>query len=161
MAVYGGAARLSGPVALTAPRPDALAVALTTAELVDDAKTWFAQARNEESVLYFTIEAAGRLVGQIVLHDIDLPLREAMVGYHVFRAEDRGQGYGTAALRGLCAYAAQEMHLRRLVAITSLDNSPSRRRAIKAGFREIGPAREGPHLIAYEWPSPESRAQQP
>jgi hypothetical protein len=39
--------------------------------------------------------------------------------------------------------------LRSLVIITGTKNAASQRIARKAGFSEAGPAREGPHLVAY------------
>ena len=91
-----------------------------------------------------------KLVGQIFLHDMDPDQHEAMVGYHIFDAEQRGKGYGTAALDALCHYAFDKLGLGRIFMITSLENMASRRIAEKCDFRSIGPAREGPDLIVYE-----------
>ena len=135
------------------PEPEQLLPALATADLTDGAKQWFSRAQSDEGCVYFTIQQEGRLIGQTLLHDIDREQREALVGYHIFRTAQRGRGYGTAALAALCHYAFEEGALQHLVMITSIDNTASRRIAEKCGFREIGPAREGPHLVAYELPS--------
>ncbi len=95
-----------------------------------------------------------------MLHDMDLGAGEGMVGYHIFRTRDRGRGYGTSALNALCSYAL-ELGLQRLVVITSVDNAASRRIAEKCGFRFIGPAREGPHLVVFERASRRAHARSP
>jgi RimJ/RimL family protein N-acetyltransferase len=46
----------------------------------------------------------------------------------------------------------EETALRRLVAITSDDNTPSQRIALKCGFTHTGPPREDPvHGMCFEW----------
>ena len=132
------------------PEPKHLVAALAEADLTDEEKEWFRRAQRDDGCFYFVVQHQAKLIGQVVLHDIDRKEQEALIGYHVFRSEDRRQGYGSDALRAICDYAAGELHLRRLLVITSLDNLASRRIAIKAGFRELGPAREGPQLIVYE-----------
>ena len=150
MTVYRGPPLAGGPVSLAEPHEHGLAAALQGADIGDDEKAWFARAAGDETICYFAIERDARLIGQVMLHDIDWSASEALVGYHIFLPEDRGQGSGSAALAAACRYALGQFGLRRLVAITTYDNAASRRIAAKAGFREIGPAREGPHLVAYE-----------
>ena len=86
----------------------------------------------------------------MLLHDLDRDARTALVGYHIFRTTDRGHGIGTAALSLVCASVLGETMLRRLVAITGVENVASRRIAEKCGFVCIGAPREGAHLVAYE-----------
>ncbi|MEX1254323.1 MAG: GNAT family N-acetyltransferase [Dehalococcoidia bacterium] len=150
MTVYDGPALPAGPVSLVLPNEGLLRDALESADLADHETTWFDRARADHAIHYFAIERDGRLIGQIMLHDIDSAAGEGMVGYHIFLPEDRGQGSGSAALQAVCRYAFEQLDLRRLVAITTHDNAASRRIAVKARFREIGPAREGPDLVCYE-----------
>ena len=150
MAVYEGPPRRFRLISLVQPKPQELFRALAAADLPNWVKQWFSSAQSDEGCFYFGIQRKGRLVGQILLHDIDRKQQEALVAYHLFRPEDRGQGYGTDALRAICDYTAGELHLRRLVIITALDNLASRRIAVKASFREVGAAREGPQLVVYE-----------
>ena len=150
MTVYKGPPPTLASVSLSEPGPAALRAALDTAELEDEQKRWFDLAQADRDSFYFTVRRDGELIGQIFLHDIDHDAGESLVGYHLFLEQHRGKGYGTLALKLLCAYAFEQLGLRRLVAITELDNVASRRVAVKAGFREIGPAYEGPHLVAYE-----------
>jgi RimJ/RimL family protein N-acetyltransferase len=151
MTVYDGPPIDAGAVALVAPVEAALRQAIEHSEgLTERERSWLDNASTDRTCLYFAIERDSRLVGQIILHDIDSERAEAMVGYHIFRAADRGTGTGAAALRALCDYAFGELRVGRLVIITTLDNAASRRLAEKCGFRETGPAREGPHLVTYQ-----------
>ena len=150
MAVYDGPPIDIGLVALVAPNVDELTIALATADIDEGQKSWFERAQSLEDLLYFSVELGAKLIGQIFLHDMDPDQEEAMVGYHIFDADRRGKGYGTAALDGLCQYAFRELHLNRLFMITTLENTASRRIAEKCDFQNIGPAREGPDFIVYE-----------
>ncbi len=150
MAIYQGPPRRFRLISLVQPEPKHLLAALAVADLTDEEKEWFRRAQRDDGCFYFVIQRQGRLIGQILLHDIDRKQQEALVAYHLFRPEDRHQGYGTDALRAIYDYASGELHLRRLVVITSLDNLAARRIAVKAGFREVGAAREGPQLVVYE-----------
>jgi RimJ/RimL family protein N-acetyltransferase len=148
--LYDGAPLSGGAVNLVAPSvvTERLIVA-ADADLEDDQKGWLGRARADAAILYFAVEHEGRIVGQIFLHDADWRNGESMVGYHLWRASDRGRGYGGEALRLLVRYCGTVAHLRRLVMITSVDNTASRRIAEKAGFVDIGAAREGSDLVAY------------
>jgi RimJ/RimL family protein N-acetyltransferase len=117
-------------------------------DLTSQQLSWFDHAKRDDACVYFAVERDGDAIGQVMLHDAEWDAHRALVGYHIFRAADRGRGYGTDALRLLCAYAGA-VGLRDLVMITGVENIASRRIAEKCGFRERGSAREGPHLVAY------------
>jgi len=151
MALYAGPPIDAGPISLVAPEEERLRPLLAEADLPDHEKGWLAHASGDSGSLYFCVSLHGRPVGQIMLHDMELAQHQSLVGYHIFAQADRRLGFGSAALRAVCRHAYGELGMQRIVAITSLDNHASRRTAEKAGFREAGPAREGPHLIAYEW----------
>ena len=150
MTVYRGPPLPDGRISLVEPDHDEVVAALQVADLTDHQKSWFERARWDNGCYYFCLQHEGNVAGQVIVHDIDWEAKEAMVGYHLFRSENRGRGLGSAALIALCEYAFGRLGLRRLVAITSYDNVASRRIAAKAGFRELGPAREGPNLVVYE-----------
>ncbi len=150
MAVYRGPEFKSGQISLSPPGVDRLTMTLATADIAEAEKSWFERSRSDQALLYFSVSLGGKLIGQIFLHDMNPTQQEAMVGYHIFDAERRGKGYGTAALEALCQYAFHELCLNRLIIITSLGNTASRRIAEKCDFQGIGPAREGPDLIVYE-----------
>lgn len=146
--LYDGGEISVGSVALTTADVEAIRRACATADLELEQKTWVERAQRDDGIIYFAITVARRPVGQIMLHDIES--HEAMVGYHIFSATDRGRGYGSDALSAVCGFAFEKLGLERLVVITTLENAASRRIAERCGFVEIGPAREGPNLVGYE-----------
>jgi RimJ/RimL family protein N-acetyltransferase len=143
---------------ITLSSPDFAAV--SAAPVADDVAVsrdhWLALAQQgHEGVIYFSIylqdNGKSRLVGQIFLHDYDKQSQEALVGYHLFQTQDRGQGIGTAALRLLVYYVVEQTAIQQLVIITDVDNHASQRIAEKCGLTYRGPAREGLPLICYTW----------
>ena len=87
---------------------------------------------------------------QFVIHDMDGALvgdigvnfggpgqQQAEIGY-TLRAEMRGKGLGREAVAALVGYLFDEHRLHRLVAITGLENGPSRRLLEAIGFRQEG-----------------------
>jgi RimJ/RimL family protein N-acetyltransferase len=150
MAIYLGPPIGREGVSIHTPDSAVVEILLRMGDLTRHQTGWFARAYADDRVLYFGVTAFGRLVGQVLLHDLDRDARAALVGYHIFRIADRGSGIGTAALSLLCQSALDAEKLRRLVAITGVENVASRRTAEKCGFVCIGPAREGAHLVVYE-----------
>jgi RimJ/RimL family protein N-acetyltransferase len=127
----------------------------------DAAAFYLSHAPTRPDIYYFGVFHAGRLIGQILLHDIDEASGESLVAYHVFQAADRSRGFGTIALGLLQGYVQASQPLRRLVIITSRDNSASQRIAAKCGFKIVGPAREDPdRLLVFAWDIP-GRAARP
>lgn len=149
MSLYDGPPIRNAVVFLTSVNLVALRSALETADLADHEKTWCERAQTDNAIMFLAVTDHDRLVGQIMLHDIEAE-RVSLVGYHVFKAEDRGRGIGSLALQALCRYAFDEMGILRLVAITGVENQASQRIAAKCGFTNKGKAREGPHLVVFE-----------
>jgi RimJ/RimL family protein N-acetyltransferase len=123
---------------------------------VEDAVSFYLHAAPARpDIHYFCIYQHDRPVGQIMLHDINARSGESLIGYHLFRTADRGQGIGTVALALLQAYVQTETSLTQLIIITSHDNLASQHIATKCGFHVRGPAREDPeHLIVFAWDVP-------
>jgi RimJ/RimL family protein N-acetyltransferase len=128
-----------------------MATELRSAQLTEAERSWFERSKHDDACLFFAVYLDDVVIGQTFFHDADWSNHESLVGYHIFREEQRGKGTGTAALALLRDYGVRDLGLERLVAITGTDNRASRAIASKAGFREIGPAREGEHLVVYEW----------
>jgi RimJ/RimL family protein N-acetyltransferase len=112
---------------------------------------WVSRAESDASMLYFGIFRGDQLAGQIFLHDTDVARRETLIGYHILRPGDRGQGIGTRALRLLQQYLAGMPSIVRAVIITSVDNVASQQLARRCGFTYVGPTREGPGGMVFEW----------
>jgi RimJ/RimL family protein N-acetyltransferase len=118
----------------------------------EDATWWWSQAAEDEAIYYFAVFRGETLVGQILLHDIDTIAGEALIGYHLFQACDRGQGIGTRVLDLLKQYIAAETDLKKVVIITSRDNPASQRIAEKCGFEYVGASREDPiNGMVFQW----------
>jgi RimJ/RimL family protein N-acetyltransferase len=114
-----------------------------------------ARALERQDVYYFSVRWQNRLVGQIILHDVNEHVGEALVGYHLFEPQYRGRGVGTRMLALLQQFVAEETTLRALVAITRDDNVASQRIAQKCGFRHTGAPREDPrHGMCFHWAVP-------
>lgn len=100
------------------------------------------QAEPDSTSVALIIEAEDRPIGDINLFHIDTRNSNAAVGMSIWRAEDRGRGYGSDAMRALLAWAFRQMNLHRV----ELSVDPSNAAAIavyrKAGFAEEGRRRE-------------------
>ena len=95
------------------------------------------------------------MIGQILLHDLDVHTGESLVAYHLFHLQARGQGYGTLALRLLQDYVVGQTELKKLVIITSRDNLASQQIARKCGFQYSGTSREDPlNDMVFAWHVP-------
>lgn len=122
------------------------------ADVEDSVEPWVPEAQRREDVLYFSIFFGQELIGQILLHDLNVDTEESLIAYHLFRPELRGQGFGTLALALLQSYALKQTALKKLVIITSRDNLASQRIARKCGFQYVGASREDPvNDMVFEW----------
>jgi RimJ/RimL family protein N-acetyltransferase len=81
--------------------------------------------------------ATGALLGGCELHS--MAGDEAEVSYWT-HPRHRGRGVASAALRRVCAWAVARAGVRRLHLEADADNLPSRRVALRCGFREVGEA---------------------
>jgi RimJ/RimL family protein N-acetyltransferase len=116
---------------------------------------WYAEGERRDDVYYFSVFEDARLVGEIFLHDIGADgAGEALIGYGLFQANDRGRGLGTKALLLLQRYVVEETELEELFIITSADNVESRRIAQKCEFALSGAPRENPDGLFLTWKVP-------
>jgi RimJ/RimL family protein N-acetyltransferase len=149
--LYSGGPLVDGAVSLRAPEPAVMRAAGTRSDVAVSVARWLGAAGTRADVCYFAVHHAGELAGQILLHDIDADAGEALVAYHLLRADDRGHGVGSRALALLRSFVRDRTALRRLVVITSAENVASRRIAEKNGFRHAGAPREDPSGILLVW----------
>jgi len=96
----------------------------------------------DPSVVRLIIEAEGRPVGDVDLFHIDQRNRNALVGLGIWRAEDRGRGYGTDALEALLGWAFRHLNLHRVELSVEPENAPAVRVYEKLGFVVEGRRRE-------------------
>ena len=80
----------------------------------------------------------GELIGETGLYDIDWIARTAESGYWLYRAADRGMGYGTEANLLLLEYAFERLGLNMIWAWVSARNPRSQAAIRKQGYRDAG-----------------------
>lgn len=102
--------------------------------------------------LRLAVEGDGELVGDIQarVSTWALPPGVTELGINVF-AGARGKGYGTEALRLLCAHLFEDGRVHRVQLSTDVDNLAMRRAADKAGFTCEG-------VLRSYWASPPNQA---
>lgn len=88
-------------------------------------------------VSFAVCAASGELVGWGGLHDPSPEHRHADLGVLV-GPSFRGQGYGLAATRALCAFGFRTMNLARISLVVFPENAVARRVYERAGFVEEG-----------------------
>ncbi len=116
---------------------------------------WVSEAQEQEDILYFSILLGKDLIGQILLHDLNLDMGESLIAYHLFDPQQRGQGIGTQALCLLQSYVLNQTALKKLIIITSHDNLASQSIARKCGFQYVGASWEDPvNDMVFEWHVP-------
>lgn len=150
--MYAGPPLGDGDVLLTAPDLHALA-AVETGE-ADEGGPWARwrqrAASTDGTIVYFAVEARGRPVGEVFIHDIDASSRSGLVGYRIFDVVDRRSGIATEALGLLVAWIEAQGSLDRLIGIARTDNTASCRLLQRAGFLRLGPAREDARRTVHE-----------
>lgn len=84
----------------------------------------------------------GHLIGTAWYGTYEAADRQATVGLYIGDGEKRGKGYGTDALRTLCAYLFDELGLHKARLYVALENAPAIAVYFKLGFVEEGRLRE-------------------
>ena len=86
------------------------------------------------------IEADGRLIGEIDARHPRWALPPGVweIGITVFGRGDRGRGYGTGAVRLMCARLFDQEDAHRVSLTTDVENAPMRALAERLGFRLEG-----------------------
>jgi RimJ/RimL family protein N-acetyltransferase len=152
VSLHSGRTLREGDIAIGQPDLDAARLVAVEGDQLAEFDEWAARAVVRESDRYFAIRRGDEVVGQIMLHDVQPDLRVGMVSYHLFRPRDREQGIGRTSLALLLRYVTESTVLRSLIAVTEMDNYPSRGILLGNGFRYIGPAREDPErTMAFRW----------
>ncbi|MCU0521933.1 MAG: GNAT family N-acetyltransferase [Anaerolineae bacterium] len=88
-----------------------------------------------------TLRPDDTVIGGVSLHNWDKRHNRAEVGYTIAKAYWR-QGIGTEAVRAVVRFAFEELHLHRVEAFPTMDNTASVRLLEKLGFTREGTARD-------------------
>jgi RimJ/RimL family protein N-acetyltransferase len=86
---------------------------------------------------FAVVSHTGEVLGFAALVHVDLPAREAEIGYAVGR-HARGRGVATGSLTLLSRWSFDELGLERLELMIQPENAPSQRVAERAGYRLEG-----------------------
>jgi len=78
----------------------------------------------------------GEVVGMVDLINFDPKHRRAELGVLIKR-EYRRQGYALDAVKAICRYAKEVVHLHQVYVVVAVDNSPAMDLFVKAGFTKI------------------------
>ncbi len=95
-----------------------------------------------EHVFGVVDRAGDRLIGRVLLFNVNLVDRTAMCGIFIGEADYRGRGYGAEALRLLLDYAFNLLNLQSVMLGVLEFNTPALRCYEKVGFRPIGRRRQ-------------------
>ena len=95
-------------------------------------------------------------LGTLIINDIDRQNGTAQIHIKMAKAEGRGKGYGTDAIRTGVEYAFKEMRLHCIYAIVLSTNVISQRLFTKCGFKQEGILRSrsfkgGKYVDAYSY----------
>jgi RimJ/RimL family protein N-acetyltransferase len=105
----------------------------------EDGRAYLEQARLNwelgDAYNFAVVDESGRLLGSIAIRILRFSVGH--IGYWM-TAEARGRGVATEALRTICRWAVDELHLGRLELATDPENHASQRVAEKAGFQREG-----------------------
>ena len=92
--------------------------------------------------VWWAIEAEGRCIGASGIHRIDWINAHAITGTLIGDKSCWRKGYGSESMALRTEYAFRQLNLHKLSSGAFMDNEPSKRALQKAGYREVGVARE-------------------
>lgn len=155
MAFYTGQSYYQDQISIGPPNLCLLQSVFIASDVQYAVEHWVSEAQGRDDILYFSIFLDQALIGQILLHDLNLDTEESLIAYHLFDPQLRGQGVGTRSLRLLQSYILEQTTLKKLIIITSRDNLASQSIARKCQFQYAGGSREDPiNDMVFEWQVP-------
>jgi RimJ/RimL family protein N-acetyltransferase len=103
---------------------------------------WFGEMAKKDPAsdieLAVVLRETGELIGETGLYSIDWIARTAESGYWLYRASDRGRGYGTEANLLILEYAFERLGLNMIWAWVKERNPRSQASLRKQGYRDAG-----------------------
>lgn len=103
---------------------------------------WFEKTTNDDKNRVLAIEANGKHIGNVGLHNIDFRNRNAMLGIMIGDKKYWNKGYGEDAIKMLIFFAFEEMNLHRIFLYVREDNERAIRCYEKCKFEKEGVLRE-------------------
>lgn len=103
---------------------------------------YFKRIGESKNDVHWMIEAEGRAIGATGIFGIDWLNAHGHTGTLIGDRTTWGKGYGSEAMALRTEYAFRQLNLHKLSTGAFVENEPSRRALIKAGYREVGVERE-------------------
>ena len=97
---------------------------------------------DQNIVLGITLKESDQLIGNIALHRISIPFRQASLGIFIGDKTCWSEGYGTEALNLMLKHAFDQLNLHRVFLTVLSFNARAIRAYEKVGFRREGVFRE-------------------
>ena len=92
--------------------------------------------------VFWMLEADGQAIGATGIHQIDWLHAHASTGIMIGVKSEWGKGRASEAMQLRTDYAFRQLNLHKLMSGAFMENEPSRRALMKAGYREVGIERE-------------------
>lgn len=92
--------------------------------------------------VFWMIEAEGHRIGATGIHQIDWLHAHGTTGIVIGVKAEWGKGRASEAMRLRTDYAFRQLNLHKLTSSTFIENQPSKRALMTAGYREVGIRRE-------------------
>jgi RimJ/RimL family protein N-acetyltransferase len=110
-------------------------------------RKWFETVQERDDIAIFAIrDQTGRLVGTCQLVNRNPLHRSAELQIRIGDKEDRGRGYGTAAVRALLQFGFRDWNLHRVQLYVIEGNEAAVRTYEKCGFKREGVLRQAVHI---------------
>jgi hypothetical protein len=90
MVFYTGHSFRQDQVSIGSPDLSLLQSISINSDVKDSVEHWVSEAHRREDILYFSIFFDQKLIGQILLHDLNIHTGESLIAYHLFRPQVRG-----------------------------------------------------------------------
>lgn len=100
------------------------------------------QLGESKTDVWWVIEAEGRAIGATGIHGIDWISAHGHTGIVIGDKTCWRKGYASESMALRTEYAFRQLNLHKLSSSAFLENEPSKRALMKAGYREIGIERE-------------------
>jgi ribosomal-protein-alanine N-acetyltransferase len=92
--------------------------------------------------VFWMLEADGQAIGATGIHRIDWLHAHATTGIMIGVKSEWGKGRASEAMQLRTAYAFRQLNLHKLSSGAFVENEPSKRALLKAGYREVGVERD-------------------
>ena len=105
---------------------------------VEQEEGFLKSAGESKTDVFWMLEAEGQAIGTTGIYRIDWLNARATTGTMIGVKSEWGKGRGSEAMALRTEYAFRQLNLHKLTSGTYLENEPSKRALMKAGYREVG-----------------------